>query len=328
MIHQPFQGEHSSRIGLCFFQAAIDRTNGFPNTDLSRRCTRRSARKRRTQPVTDLVHDRAQQITFARNFRRLLRFHQLARDRQDDVVHARVHEVLEEKFLAALLFVHSRIVRQIVRHGLVPVSHIAGTKWSIHHFHRRLESLFRRPIFRRQRQRILNLRHVFLEQLQLLALALVAHHHRRAVRTFHAQQSVQVSFIGRKDDVEFRILQLQPGQVAREVIVAEQGIGPQSKKLRESRVITEIGGCPQRLRRRLQKSAKRDVVGNRLQLSLIPPHDRELVVDRRLLFRMLLDVLLHLIARQVRGIEASPRRRGFGPDETAYSGRSSRSAKR
>ncbi len=82
---------------------------------------------------------------------------------------------------------HSRIIRQIVGHSLVPVSHISRSKWSVHHFHRRFQAMFRWPIFRGQRQRVLNLRHIFLEQLQLFALALIAHHHGRAVRTFHAQ---------------------------------------------------------------------------------------------------------------------------------------------
>ena len=113
----------------------------------------------------------------------------------------------------------------------------------------------------------------------------------------------------------FWILQLQPCQVARKVIIAEQRIGPQPKKLCERRIITKFGRRPQSFRRRLQKSAKRNSVGNRLQFFVLPPHDRELIVDRRLLIRMLLDVLLHLIPRQVRRIKSSPRRNRLRPDK-------------
>ncbi len=210
---------------------------------------------------------------------------------------------------------HPRIVGQIVGHRLVPVRQIARSKRSVHHFHRRLQPMLRRPVFRRQRQRILNLRYVFLEQLQLLALRLVAHHHRRAIRTFHAQQSVHISFIGRKNDVEFRVLQFQPGHVAREVIVAEQRIRPQPEKFREGRIVAELGRCPQSVRRRLQIRAKRNPIGNRFELVLVPTHDRELIVNRRLLLGMLLDVLLHLAARQVRRIKPLPRRHGLCPDK-------------
>ena len=124
-----------------------------------------------------------------------------------------------------------------------------------------------------------------------------------------------IGFVGRKDDVKLRILQFQPGQVAGEVIVAEQRVGAQAKKLRECRIVAEFGRRPQSFCRRLQKGAKCNVVGNGLQFVLLPAHDGELIVDRCLLLRMLLDVLLDLIARQVRGIEASARRHGFGADK-------------
>src|SRR5208337_4308135 len=129
------------------------------------------------------------------------------------------------------------------------------------------------------------------------------------------QQPVQVGLIGRKYDVEFRVLQLQPCQVAGEVIVAEQGIGSQFKKLRERGIIAELGRCPQSVGRWLQKSAKGNVVRNSLKFSLIPAHDRELIVNRRFLLRMLLDVLLHLVARQIRGIEPCAQRHGVGSDK-------------
>ena len=47
----------------------------------------------------------------------------------------------------------------------------------------------------------------------------------------------------------------------------------------------------------------------------MPPYDRKLIVDRRLLLWMLLNVLVHLIARQVRRIESLPRRHGLRSDK-------------
>src|SRR5580658_6210186 len=159
VIHQPFEREHSGHVGLRFFQAAVARADCFPDIDFSRR----SARERRAQPVTNFMHDRALQITLTRNFRRLIRLHQLSGDRQNYVVHARVHEVLEEKFLASLLLMHPRIVRQIVSYWLVAVRQVSRAKRSVHHFHRRLQAMFRRAIFRCERQCVLNFRYIFLE---------------------------------------------------------------------------------------------------------------------------------------------------------------------
>ena len=208
--------------------------DGFADADFSRR----RPRECRAKSMTDLMHDRALQIAFAADFGGLRRLHQLAGDWQDHVVHACVHEVLEEEFLAAFLLVYSRIVWKIVGHGLISVRQIARAEGCVHHFHRRLQTALRGPVFGSERKGVLNIGYIFLKQVQLLALALVPYHDSRSIGTFHAEQAVHVGFIRRKDNVELRILQVKPCQIARKVIVTEERIGSQFEKLRECRVIT------------------------------------------------------------------------------------------
>jgi hypothetical protein len=200
--------------------------------------------------MRNLVHQRERQITFRGGLRRLLRLHQLARDRQDHVRHARVHEVLEEDLLRALLLMDARIVRQIVGHRLIAVPQIARAIRRVHHFHRRQMAALRRTRGRIHRQRVLNIRHILLIDRQLLALFLIANQDRRAERRLHAQQIVEVGFIRREDHVELRILQIQPRQVALVIVVAEQRIGAQPQKIREGGIGAEPRRIAQRLRHR------------------------------------------------------------------------------
>ena len=65
----------------------------------------------------------------------------ILRQRQNYVFDPRIHEVLEEDFLAALLFMDSRIVRQIVGHGLVAMAQVAHAVRRVHHFHRSFETM-------------------------------------------------------------------------------------------------------------------------------------------------------------------------------------------
>src|SRR5882672_4515760 len=57
------------------------------------------------------------------------------------------------------------------------------------------------------------------------------------------------------------------------------------------------------------------MVGNRLQLSIFPTNDSELVVNRGLLIGMILDVLLDLLAREPFRIKSAPQWHGLGADE-------------
>ncbi len=97
--------------------------------------------------MTDLVHDGALQVSFAGNFGGLFGLHQFGGDGQDDVFHAGVHEILEEKFLAAFLFVDAGIIGQIVSDSLVAVSQVSGAKRSVHDLHRSFEALLGGAIF-------------------------------------------------------------------------------------------------------------------------------------------------------------------------------------
>ena len=102
------------------------------------------------EAVADLVHQHRRQIALGRRRARLRRVHDARGERQDDLVHARVHEVLEEDLLRALLLVDARIVRQVVGDGLIAVAQIARAERRVHHLHRRRVAAHRRTVRRRQ----------------------------------------------------------------------------------------------------------------------------------------------------------------------------------
>ena len=93
----------------------------------------------------------------------MLGLHQALGDRQNYVAHAGVHEVFEENLLAALGFMNSRIVGQIVGNRLITVSQIGGAERRVHHLHRRSQTAFRWPVLRRQWESFLNIGHIFLK---------------------------------------------------------------------------------------------------------------------------------------------------------------------
>ena len=165
------------------------------------------------------MHHGARQIAVRGGERRLVRAQQALRDRQDHVIHARVHEILEENFLRAFLFVNARIVRQIVGHRLVAVAQVARAVRRVHHFHRREQSALRGPVLGRQRQAVLNVRNIFLEHFELAAFRFVADQDGGAVGSLHSQKIVEISFVRREDHVEFRIDQADPGDVAVEILI-------------------------------------------------------------------------------------------------------------
>ena len=134
----------------------------------------------------------------------------------------------------------ARIVRQVVRDGLISVAEIAGAERRVHHLHRRLLSPLRRPILGLERQRVLNVGDIFLKRGQLAALLLVANEHCCAIRRFHAEEIIEIGFVGSEDDVEFRILQPYPRQIALVVVVVEQSIGAHAKKFRECFVVARL----------------------------------------------------------------------------------------
>jgi len=70
-----------------------------------------------------------------------------------------------KKVSCSLLLMHSRIIRQIVRYRLIAVSKVSRSKWSVHHFHRRLQSMFRGTILGGQWKCILNIWYILLEEL-------------------------------------------------------------------------------------------------------------------------------------------------------------------
>ena len=165
---------------------------------------------------------------------------------------------------------NARIVRQIVRHGLVAVQQISRTIRRVHDLHRRLFAALRRQIGGGQGKRFLQIRHIFLIKSQLLALRVVANHHRSAVGGFDAQQRIVINLVRRKHHIKFRIFQIQPCDVASEVIIRQQRVSPQPQEFRKCRIIAHRRSLAQVFRHRLQKFTELDVVGNRDQLRALP----------------------------------------------------------
>ena len=124
-------------------------------------------------------------IAFSGSFGRLILTHQFLCDRQDHVLDPRIHKVLEEYFLRAFFLMDSRIVGQVVRHRLIAVTQVTGPERRIHDFHRRNVTALGRTVFRRQRQRILNVGDILLVLGKPFAFCIVADENSRAIGRFH-----------------------------------------------------------------------------------------------------------------------------------------------
>ena len=68
-------------------------------------------------------------------------------------------------------------------------------------------------------ERVLNFRNILLINRELLALGLVADQDRRAEGSLYAQKIVEVSFVGRENNVELRIFEIEPSEIALIVVV-------------------------------------------------------------------------------------------------------------
>ena len=99
VIDQPLQAEHADDVGLRFFESGVDRADRFADVDLlAVRARERRARGRGRSRASST----AARYPSRRRLRRLIAAHHALRQRQDHVVHARVHEVLEEDLLRSL----------------------------------------------------------------------------------------------------------------------------------------------------------------------------------------------------------------------------------
>ena len=92
--------------------------------------------------MRNFVHDRGQQIALRGSLGRLILAHDSLCHWQNNVVHARVHEIFEENLLRALLFMDTRIIGQVVGDRLVTVEQISCPEGCVHHFHRGYLALF------------------------------------------------------------------------------------------------------------------------------------------------------------------------------------------
>ena len=120
---------------------------------------------------------------------------------------------------------------------------------------------------------------------------------------------------GREDEVKLRILQVEPGKIALEVIVGQQRIGAQTQVIRKGRIGAQVGGLFQRFRSRLQIGPIHDVVGDRFELIATPAHDGGRAVDFRFCVRMIRDIFFDLLAGQAWRIKTAAGRHWLLADE-------------
>ncbi len=313
-VDQPLERVHADDVGLGLFEAAEEAADRFADVGLPAA----HAGERRPEAVRDLVHERRGEIAVGGGAPGLRWIHHARGERQDHLVDARVHEVLEEDLLRALLLMDAGIVRQVVGHGLVAVAQVARAKRRVHHFHRRRVAAHRRPIGRRERQRVLDVGDVALVEGELLAFRLVADQDGRAVRRLHAEQIVEVGLVGGVDDVELGVLQVDPRDVAVVVVVGEDRVGAKPQERGERRIVGEVGGLAQR------GGGGR---GERRELAVVPlareigpagpgpRHDGVRVVDRGLARGVSGDVGLDLRACQPGRVQGVPGRHRHRPDK-------------
>ena len=131
--------------------------------------------------MANLMHDRRCHISLRARLRRLLRIHDALGKRQNYVVHTRIHVVLEEDLFRSLLLVNAWIVREVISDSLIAVTQVSAAKWRVEDLHRRGLTSLGWTVFWRERQCVLNLRHVLLICCELRALRFIADHHGRAI---------------------------------------------------------------------------------------------------------------------------------------------------
>ena len=114
---------------------------------------------------------------------------------------------------------NARIVRKVVGDGLVPVPQVPRAVRRVHDFHGGGPAALGRPVLGRQGKGLLELGDELAELFEPGALAFVADEHGRAVGSLDAEEIVQVRLVRRQDEIELRVLELDPGDVARIVVV-------------------------------------------------------------------------------------------------------------
>ena len=141
----------------------------------------------------------------------------------------------------------------------------------------------------REWKRFLEIGDVLLKCGDFFAFYVVANHDGRAVRRFHAKQTIKINFVRSEDDVELWITEVHPGDVARIVIVREQGIGAEAEEFRESRIVTKRSGGAEIRGHGNEKFTKCDVIGNGLK-SIVDPTDYRVPLYRPFLRGIRLDI--------------------------------------
>ncbi len=97
----------------------------------------------------------------------------------------------------------------------------------------------RRPVGGGEGKRVLDGFSVLLVHRELAALARVPDQDRGAVRGFDAEEVVEVRLVGGEDDVEFGIVEVDPGEVTTIVVLREEGIGAETEEVGERLVVAK-----------------------------------------------------------------------------------------
>ena len=164
-------------------------------------------------------------------------------------------------------------------------------------------------ISRVDRQVVLHFLQVRRDGLELVGLGLVADGDVGFEAGLVAEQLVVVGLVGADGDIERRV-QVHPGDIARVVVVGEEGIGAQRQELLERRVVGERGSLAQESGRLLQIGRVRLVVGHDRQFLVGIPPDHGEESDGLFALRrgQRLDPGFELLARHIGRIEIRPHR--------------------
>ena len=213
---RPVGEEDTGDVGLGFFKAGEGRADGLVDGELLAADVGPGG----AEAVRELVQDDGGKVAPAGDILGLFGRHQLLRDGQDDLVDAGVHEILEEDLLRAFFCVDARVVGEVVGDGLVAVTEIACAQRRVGDNHRRGVAFTCWAWLRRGwGGASLHGGLVLLVHGELAGLGVVADKDGGAVGGLHTEQVVEVGLVGREDEVDLRVLEVEPGNVGRVVVV-------------------------------------------------------------------------------------------------------------
>ena len=231
------------------------------------------------------------------------------RDRHQHLVELRLLEVLQQHALGALLGDDLLVVRQVEGGGLHAVIRVAGRKHDVDDADRRVAAELGAAELRIDRQAILQVLQLAAEALELRRLVAVGERDERFERRLEVEPLVLVDLVGPDGRLDGRV-ELHPRDVARVVIVADEGVGALLQERLQGRLLGQLRGFAQQARHFGELALVLQRVRHRRQLALRrATNGREETGRGRALFALQrFHPGVDFLARRARGIEVTARR--------------------